>query len=463
MRRICWFLVLPLLLMTACSDQDPVAPGDDAITSVALDRGGMKAPRSGEAPYAVGFNWFMTHDGSRGDRPIPVYVWYPVDPGEVGESFPEAMIPLYPFDEAGPYAPSSAFEDAGFRAVYQDPPPAQGPFPLIMYSPGWQGTAYNSAYSFATELVARGYVVVAVTHWGDQATLNPAEPFDHLAMASYNRPRDVSRALDAMLAWNADETGPLHGLMDTGRIIASGWSLGGYAAMVLAGGDDVVCDRADVLPGWPVPPETCAPSFPDPRITTIIPMDGSNQLLHFHELARVRVPVLGMGQEWFQVGSWQARQHAAFEGRPAYRVDFFGSRHVSFSNICSVFPIMGAYGAFPPGFGEWWVSQNCPPGELALDEVRRLVVKYAYAFLTHDQRVLTPGHAITREGDIEFFNSVRSNLTAAQHSPNANFAFWQHQPGKTHGESTVDQMASAPKDPAGLGPMDFATWMGRSN
>jgi hypothetical protein len=462
MKRLLWLLAVPLLLATACTDQDPVAPEEDVLTAVVADRGGMKGARGMDAPYAVGFNFFMIHDETREGRPIPVYVWYPVDPAEINGSFPEAMIPLFPFDESGPYAPSSEFEDAGFRAVLQDPPPARGPFPLIMYSPGWQGTAYNSGYTFATELAARGFVVAAVTHWGDQSTMNPAEPFDHLGMASYNRPRDVSKALDSMLGWNADDTGPMFGLMDTGRIGAAGWSLGGYAAMVLAAGDDLVCDRADVFPDWPVPPETCAPSFPDPRISFLIPMDGSNQLLHFHELARVQVPVLGMGQEWSQVGPWQARQHAAFGGKPAYRVDFLGTRHFSFANLCSVFPIMGAYGAFPPGMAEWWVSQNCPPGELALDEVRRLVVKYAYAFLIHDKSVLTPGHAISREGDIEFFVTERPGVTAVLTGAHEDFNYFMHQPGKTHGESTVGLTASAPKDPAGFGPMDFATWMGRT-
>ena len=108
--------------------------------------------------------------------------------------------------------------------------------------------------------------------------------------------------------------------------------------MVLAGGDDNIGEIFD-NPEYtsffgPVPPETFVPNFPDPRIKVIVLLDGSNQCLHFYELERIRTPAMGMGQEWSTLlalmpgwESWQARQHAAMQGHPSYRVDVADAYH----------------------------------------------------------------------------------------------------------------------------------------
>ena len=110
--------------------------------------------------------------------------------------------------------------------------------------------------------------------------------------------------------------------------------------MVLAGGDDSVCEElADV--GFGPPPEsTCAPSYPDPRIKAILPLDGSGWILRFDELARIKVPSIGIGQEWTQVQDWHTREHAAIQGHPSYRVDIFNTNHYSFADVCENVRIM---------------------------------------------------------------------------------------------------------------------------
>jgi hypothetical protein len=416
----------------------------------------------GGTPYAVGFTTFMIYDDTRGNRPIAVYVWYPADPGGIDESSPEAMYPLEPFVDREPLAASSAFEAYGVGRAYEEAVPAQGPFPLIMHAPGWGGTAYSDGLFIGTELAKHGFVVAATTHWGDQATwwgetpLNPAEPYDHLSLAIYNRPRDVSLALDVMLERNAEEGDLLFGSLDPGTIVASGWSIGGYTAMVLVGGDDVVCDLADVFSGWPLPPETCAPSYPDPRISMIMPLDGSNQLLHFYELARVNVPVLAMGQEWATAGDWQARQHAAFSGHPSYRVDLFNTIHISFSNYCVVMDVWADEGFHPADLMEAYKAIYCGPDILDGAEAHRLIVKYMLAFLTHDQRVLTPGHAITSEPDVEFFVTEKRSPSSIDAEWPGLFTYHMHQPGKAHAKAFKDLVATAETDPMGPRPTDFA-------
>lgn len=456
MKRLLFFFTPLFLLLSACGDRIPTAPNGDAMDTRPQASVVTKIKPGQGGPYEVGFTTFMVFDESRGDRPIPVYVWYPADPAAISEASPEAMYPLYPFDGAGPIAPSSAFEAHGLDGAFQEPTPAAGPFPLIMFSPGWQGAAYSDGLYIGTSLAKKGFIVAAVTHWGDQATANPAEPFHHLGVAAFDRPRDISRALDALLLMNSDAGALLFEMIHPAMIVASGWSLGGYASMVLAGGDDEVCDLADVFPGWPIPAGLCVPSHPDPRISMIIPLDGSNQLLHFSELARIRVPVMGIGQEWTTVGAWQARQHAAFAGHPAYRVDVFGAAHMSFSAICIGFAVMGEYGAMPAALADFLVATYCPPGSIDPTEARRIVLKYMLAFLTHDQPVLTPGHAITSEPNVEFFVSERRNPHSIADDWPGWYVYHIHQPGKDQAQAFKDLVATAAADPMGVRPLDFA-------
>jgi hypothetical protein len=115
-------------ILAACSDQGPVAPEVTAPDFAALETVSQEVKPGSGGPYAVGFTTFMVYDDTRGDRPIPVYVWYPVDPAGVNESSPQAMYPLGPFVPGAPVAASSAFEAYGFEGAYQEPVPAEGPF-----------------------------------------------------------------------------------------------------------------------------------------------------------------------------------------------------------------------------------------------------------------------------------------------------------------------------------------------
>jgi hypothetical protein len=185
--------------------------------------------------------------------------------------------------------------------------------------------------------------------------------------------------------------------MNPAKVVASGWSIGGCTAMVLVAGDDEVCDLADLFPDWPVPPETCVPTFPDPRISRITPLDGSNLLLRFQEMARVDVPVLGIGEEWNAVGDWQARQHAAFTGHPAYRVDVFNTVHPSFSNTC-----------------------------------------------------------IGWEPNVEFFVTERKSPNAIDEDWPDTFIYFMHQPGSAHSNASTALTAFGVMDPTGARPKEFA-------
>jgi predicted dienelactone hydrolase len=100
-------------------------------------------------------------------------------------------------------------------------------FPLILLSHGTGGTVQSLAW-FATALASHGYIVAGVNHPGN----NAIEPHTVQGfMLWWERARDISTLLDAMLA--DQEFGPR---IDTQRIGAAGFSLGGYTVIELAGG-----------------------------------------------------------------------------------------------------------------------------------------------------------------------------------------------------------------------------------
>jgi dienelactone hydrolase len=449
------------------------------LTPVSASR--PSAPNPGQVgPYAVGHTSFVIEDASRTAvfntfpgpvpvtirRPIPVHVFYPVDLSAINGATPEATYPLdmiYRPTDPRFMTTSTEWEAQGLDRAYHEPmPSANGPFPLVMFSPGWGGAAW-SAWFVGTRLASHGFVVAILYHYGDRTwAYEPAR--DHLGVASLNRPLDVSFALTHLLAKTAVPGDLLEGAIDPDKVAASGWSLGGYAAMTLAAGDDSVCDK--VVGAFPVdpPPSTCVPAMPDPRIRAIAPLDGSTQLLWFHEMARISVPTLGIGQEWGYLlatapagwASWQARLHAASQGHPAYRVDVTGASHVTFSNLCEALPILLAHGMVNPANYEAMRQAYCG-APLPTPEAHRIVTQYLVAFLKANlaresgyQHVLTPGYALTSEPMVEFFVTEKRNARAIEDDWPDDFVYFAHQPGKA--------TATAQKNPAGLLPVPH-TWV----
>ena len=412
---------------------------------------GFSDPRT-SGPYAVGFSFSVLIDTSRDNRPVPVHVWYPVDSIDVQGGFAKASYPLDPMNPL--FSSSSVFwEVYGVEPAFDEPPSsADGPFPVVMFSPGWGAAAWYHI-AVAARVASHGFVVAVPYHWGDSALFS-SEPFDHIAMAMKNRPIDLLFMLDSLLMRNVTNGDPLEGTIDASLVAASGWSLGGYAAMVLAAGDDQICDKVDESIFGPAPPESCTSSPPDLRVKAVVPLDGSTQVLWFHELSRIQVPTLGIGQEWGHLESiagpifatWQARLHAASEGRPAYRVDIGGgANHDNFSNICEAVHVFGDMGIFNAATIEFLAGTYCS-AEIPTSYVTELVGMYMAAFLNTNlldevgyQPYLTPGYALT-EPFVEFFVTEKRNGKVIDEDWPDHFVYFPHQPG--HGT------ARAAKDPA---------------
>jgi len=154
-------------------------------------------------------NWQRT-----GARPLLTDIWYPAVP-DASEAPVFIGPPEYTLFVAG-----NAARDADLMASAER-------FPLIALSHGTGGTALGLGW-LASALAARGYIVAGVNHHGNTAVEAYAiEGFARI----WERPLDVTVLLNHLLA---DPTFGPH--IDSARIGAAGFSLGGYTALALAGG-----------------------------------------------------------------------------------------------------------------------------------------------------------------------------------------------------------------------------------
>ena len=140
-----------------------------------------------------------------GPRPLTGHVLYPAIGGV------EA-----PFS-GGPVAEGIIVQTGGARVA--------GAKPLVILSHGIWGNRFNQLW-LAERLVDEGYIVLALDHPGTSTwNRDPAE-----GAKLWERPRDLSRLLDAFLA-SPDRAASV----DPSQIYAVGHSLGGYTVLAAAG------------------------------------------------------------------------------------------------------------------------------------------------------------------------------------------------------------------------------------
>lgn len=196
------------------------------------------------------------------DRPVQGAVWYPAAGGGAAELFGEN--PVFQGVE-----------------VLRDADPAPGRHPVVLFSHGLGGNIRSSAW-LAAGLAARGAIVVAVDHPN-----STTRDFDIAkGLVHGTRARDLSAALDWLVA-----DPRFAGQMDDSRIMASGFSYGGWTALSLAGatGDrdayGTHCAEvgarsthcADIAAAgvnlFDLDKESWNASFADPRITQVAVID----------------------------------------------------------------------------------------------------------------------------------------------------------------------------------------------
>lgn len=461
MKRRLWVSVrsgvMALLFVLAVLVQIPVDPAQAEVHQWQDDPGQL-------GRFAVGHANYLLTDKSNGNRPVAIGVWYPAEAWSIGSSTPLAKYPLDPYSTNLPVSTSADWEKLGYDRAYEGIPPSdQGPFPLVVFSPGWG--CDNWMYLFiGTRLASHGYVVAVIEHWADGQW--SWSQWDDLMKALVNRPKDISFTITAMLAKSAKRGELLHHAIDPDRIAVSGHSLGGYASYASTGGDELVCD-ALIAALWgddtlPYPASTCVPTFPDRRIRALLSVDGSSWLLRYRELSKIAMPSLILGEDVEysenndpQLRDWIARPHAAINRRDSYRADFSGVNHMTFTDICDGVQILYNLGVFSAAdLAAWQSNWPCAttgwnPATTPFSFTRQVVPEYMIAFLDVyfderggtglDRSILTPEYPLNHWPTlVQFFNSERCYAALPDNT------FFRYRPYQTSTECDTEQ-----KDPTG--------------
>ena len=414
-------------------------------------------PADQTGPYKVGFVATMYYDSTRSDfaggpRPILTFIWYPAAPDNDGNPMPPAVYPMHVIGLGDlPDASSTDFEAYGIDPAYQEVVASKdAPFPLVIFSPGGQADSLGYVH-IGTRLASHGFVVAVPTNFDDGYPEFYPSPEVHAVASNVGRTRDIQYLMTQLVAASQQPGNLLSGTIRPDQIAVAGHSLGGWAALALAGGDDEACDFAGLLDPNKLPPGTCGPILPDPRIKAIVPLDGSNQYLLYDEMSRIKIPTMWMGQEWNNMesttggfGFMVARAHSAIKSRANYRLDVAYAIHNSFSSYCTYIQVLHDKGLIDDQILDTATPSNCPPESISAAEIENLTTQYMIAFLktvlvgeNGYKEMLTADYALENEPFIEFFETEQGSPDETVEE--GYFSYFKHQ-------SDTEQ-ATALKDP----------------
>ncbi|MDB9857680.1 dienelactone hydrolase [Amylibacter sp.] len=217
----------------------------------------------------------------RYDRELTVEIWYPAAADATGDTVLTAnlrdgktMVQLH----------GQAMRDAA---------PDGAKYPLVMISHGYPGNRYLLSH-LAENIASKGYVVASLDHrdstYADQAAFGST---------LVNRSYDQLFLLDQMAEMSAGD-GFLKGMVDTDNTALIGYSMGGYGAVITAGGG-VTQGAADApfapfgTLGVHVAGTDTHNALPDPRIKTAVafaPWGLTYGVWDGAGLAGVQIPML---------------------------------------------------------------------------------------------------------------------------------------------------------------------------
>ena len=248
---------------------------------------------------------------------------------------------FYPTDVAGPMdwlGRNALFYGAAIRP---DAAPAPGPHPVALLSHGSGGNAAALGW-FAAALAREGWLVLAPNHPGTTSGDSVPERTPNL----WERTADLSAVLDAAPGWNLGA--------DVTRVAATGFSLGGAAALALTGARlskpaflAYCADHADELDcGWmlqagvdlgAIDAARYEADLSDPRVTATIAVDPAlGRAMVPASLAAIDVPVLilALGTPEAQPAGLRADDVAAAIPGGAYAA-LPGTHHFAFTAECA--------------------------------------------------------------------------------------------------------------------------------
>lgn len=154
------------------------------------------------------------------DRPLTVQMWYPAYPGATGSKglrvfLRDAETQVRLFGQATKWAAPVVKTD---------------PFPLVIISHGYPGNRYLLSH-LAENIASKGYVVASIDH--TDSTYRTQAAFGSTLR---NRSLDQLFVLNEIARLNNDPASFLHNLVDSDNTALIGYSMGGYGAVITAGG-----------------------------------------------------------------------------------------------------------------------------------------------------------------------------------------------------------------------------------
>lgn len=259
-----------------------------------------------EASFGVGFRQMTVKDPA-GKRDLAVDVWYPTAKGTTGTAARYALLPTAYIDS------KVAIADATMAAG--------APYPLIVYSHGSGGQ--NFIASFLTEeLASQGFVVVAANHTGDTAIDRATNTSVVPDQNDLNRPADVTRVIDDVLARSNSGNDFLSGHVDASRIGLVGHSYGGYTAVATVSGHTTPLGSVE----------------PDRRVKAIVGQAPYTLRLTPAEMALDKVPTMLISGTKDITTPTATNAMVAFQsitGPPVVLVEITGAAHQSFTDVCT--------------------------------------------------------------------------------------------------------------------------------
>ncbi len=218
------------------------------------------------------------------DRALTVEVWYPSVAGATGDT----ALKVYLRD-------GKTEVDIHGKAVRDAEPAAGNALPLVIISHGYPGNRFLLSH-LAENIASKGYVVASIDHL--DSTYRTKAAFGSTLV---NRSLDQKFVLNQMDALSKDAGSFLNGKVDASNAAILGYSLGGYGAVITAGGG---VTQASVDYAWGGPLGTLGVhlsgsdshnALPDPRIKTAIAFGPWGMQLGFwsaDSLKGIKIPML---------------------------------------------------------------------------------------------------------------------------------------------------------------------------
>ncbi|MFM8862105.1 MAG: alpha/beta hydrolase family protein [Acidimicrobiia bacterium] len=259
-----------------------------------------------EAEFGVGFRQLTVKDPA-GARDLSVDVWYPAAKGATGKAARYALLPTAYIDSKVAIADISIATGA--------------PYPLIVYSHGSGGQKFIASF-LTEELAAQGFVVIAANHTGDTAIDRATNTSVAPDQNDLNRPADVSRLIDDMLARTNSSGDFFSGRVDTERIGVVGHSYGGYTSIATVAGHTTPLGSVK----------------PDSRVKAIVAQAPYTLRLTPAELAADKVPTMliaGTKDITTPTNTNAMVAFGAITGPPVVLAEITGAAHQAFTDVCT--------------------------------------------------------------------------------------------------------------------------------